>query len=82
MVDTPKRSIVLPCKAEGHPKPTIFWVKNDVKVELDENVLLTYDGSLAILSMEYENEGIYSCVAVNLFGRKVVTQKLYLAQGQ
>ena len=75
------QSVVLPCKAEGHPKPTIFWVKNDAKVQMDENVFMTFDGSLVILSMRYENEGVYSCVASNLFGRKVVTQKLYLAQG-
>ena len=81
VVDTPKKSVVLPCKAEGHPKPTIVWVRNDVKVTLDDNVLMTFDGSLVILSMQYKNEGIYSCVATNLFGRKVVTQKLYLAQG-
>jgi len=81
VVDTPKQSVVLACKAEGHPKPTIVWVRNDVKVTLDDNVLMTFDGSLVILSMQYKNEGIYSCVATNLFGRKVVTQKLYLAQG-
>ena len=81
VVNTPKQSIVLPCKAEGYPKPMIFWVKNDARVQLNNNLLLTHDGSLVILNMQFENEGIYTCVAANTFGKKIVTVKLYLAQG-
>lgn len=81
VVHIPKTSVVLPCRAEGYPKPKISWVKSDAMLQFDNNVFMAHDGSLVILSMQYENEGIYSCVAGNIFGKKVVTQKLYLGQG-
>ncbi|XP_065059670.1 peroxidasin-like [Rhopilema esculentum] len=80
-VATPEKSVLLPCKADGYPKPSIYWLKDGARVKFNERVMLSADGSLIILNMKHSDEGIYSCLAANTFGTKDVSVRLYLSQG-
>ena len=80
-VATPGKSVLLPCKADGFPKPSIYWLKDGTRVKFNERVMQSADGSLVILNMEHSDEGIYSCLVANTFGTKDVSVRLYLSQG-
>ncbi len=81
-VERPQKSLILPCKAEGIPRPTITWIKDGIEITPDQNRLFSSDGSLVILSMKIHYQGIYTCFAANNLGKVSVTSKVYLGQGR
>ncbi|KAK6109169.1 Immunoglobulin I-set domain family protein [Brugia pahangi] len=65
--------IILECKVIGKPKPEITWFKNGVKLLLENRMLqyLDSDGTirLNIMNASANDNGVYSCEAVNAFGK-------------
>ncbi len=81
-IEKPLKSLVLPCKAEGSPKPDISWIKDGRVIIADDNHFITTDGSLVVLSMKLQHQGIYTCTASNSLGKVSVSAKVYLGQGK
>ncbi|CAL4105463.1 unnamed protein product, partial [Meganyctiphanes norvegica] len=65
-------SVVIPCHAEGFPKPRITWRKN-TKVDSDNyrsigGVQVSSNGSLVLPNIQHIDEGRYLCEADNSVG--------------
>ncbi|CAJ0933472.1 unnamed protein product, partial [Mesorhabditis belari] len=61
----------LECKAEGHPTPTIKWLKGGRPLDVEEmdNLILSPRGeTLMIVKTKRADAGSYSCVAKNAAG--------------
>ncbi|KJH48745.1 immunoglobulin I-set domain protein [Dictyocaulus viviparus] len=59
----------LKCKAEGHPAPTIRWLRGGRPIEDMSNIILSPRGeTLMILKTRRADAGSYSCVAKNAAG--------------
>ncbi|XP_055372235.1 tyrosine-protein phosphatase Lar isoform X2 [Condylostylus longicornis] len=56
------------CKADGNPPPTIYWIKNQTKVDMSNPRYSLIDGSLQIENSREEDQGKYECVAENSIG--------------
>lgn len=59
-------SLLLKCKADGTPKPKITWDVFTSSIEERHSVL--DDGTLVIPSVDFEDEGNFTCIANNLYG--------------
>ncbi|GMT05475.1 hypothetical protein PENTCL1PPCAC_27649, partial [Pristionchus entomophagus] len=60
----------LECKVEGHPMPTIEWLRGGRPITDKSNFLLSPRGeSLMILKTQRSDAGQYSCVAKNAAGK-------------
>ena len=61
--------LILPCPAEGTPRPQITWFKNGQPVTGKElGLALLDDGSLEITSAQAGDSGDYRCQAENIAG--------------
>lgn len=61
--------VILPCPAEGTPRPRIVWTKNGVPLTGNEyGIVFLDDGSLEIPNAEAEDSGAYKCQAQNVAG--------------
>lgn len=71
------QNVVLPCEVSGRPRPEITWFFNDVHVA-DQNprFKVQEDGALFIESLNWDDFGIYKCVAKNRFSRDEVSTTL------
>lgn len=59
-------SLVLKCEADGNPTPKITW---DVFTSsIDERHSVLDDGTLVIPSVDFEDEGNFTCIANNSYG--------------
>ncbi|XP_053961046.1 tyrosine-protein phosphatase Lar isoform X1 [Anastrepha ludens] len=56
------------CKAIGNPTPTIYWIKNQTKVDMSNPRYSIKDGGLQIENSREEDQGKYECVAENSVG--------------
>ncbi|KAL9924781.1 tyrosine-protein phosphatase Lar isoform 5-T7 [Glossina fuscipes fuscipes] len=56
------------CKAVGNPPPTIYWIKNQTKVDMSNPRYSIKDGGLQIENSREEDQGKYECVAENSVG--------------
>ncbi|KAF8784423.1 Inactive tyrosine-protein kinase 7 like protein [Argiope bruennichi] len=59
--------LVLRCKAEGNPETQITWYRNGVRLFRNEKISLK-SNKLHITDLALEDNGIYSCKAVNDVG--------------
>nr|XP_022322237.1 hemicentin-1-like isoform X1 [Crassostrea virginica] len=58
----------LPCEAIGDPTPKIYWLFKGSPIKTGGRFNQDKAGNLFIYSLEYGNEGRYTCVAQNQFG--------------
>ena len=56
------------CKATGYPKPTIHWRKQHGVVSSRAGILPNYHHKFVITDLKLEDDGVYVCVAENVFG--------------
>ena len=81
------RDVVLPCRAEGYPVPTIVWTRDGAEVKEGEGDKYRMDsGFLTILKAGSEDQGNYTCTASNqgtdtMTGRLVVQDKTEIITG-
>jgi hypothetical protein len=87
LVASKGRDVVLPCRAEGYPVPTIIWSKDGKLVEEGDGEKYRIDsGFLKILKASTLDQGNYSCTATNqgtdtVEGRLVVQDKTEIIHG-
>ena len=63
------RSALLPCKAEGSPEPTIYWLRDVKPIDMSNPRYSFYQGgSLQITNTDLTDQGQYECVAENSLG--------------
>ncbi|XP_058426740.1 contactin-5 [Marmota monax] len=68
IIVTKDREVIIECKPEGSPKPTISWKKGDKAVRENKRIAILPDGSLRILNVSKSDEGKYVCRGENIFG--------------
>ncbi|XP_008585456.1 PREDICTED: contactin-5 [Galeopterus variegatus] len=68
IIVTKGQEVVIECKPQGSPKPTIFWKKGDKTVRENKRIAILPDGSLRVLNASKSDEGKYVCQGENIFG--------------
>ncbi|KAM9220238.1 contactin-5 [Dugong dugon] len=68
IIVTKGREVIIECKPQGSPKPTISWKKGDKAVRENKRIAILPDGSLRILNASKSDEGKYVCQGENVFG--------------
>ncbi|KAG7210321.1 hypothetical protein KM043_011860 [Ampulex compressa] len=61
-------NVTLECAANGYPKPTVFWLKDGVAIDLtslNSRYCKTAASSLVISNIQEEDDGSYQCRAEN-----------------
>ncbi|XP_075729831.1 peroxidasin isoform X2 [Rhipicephalus microplus] len=63
----------LTCKAEGQPRPDIYWTQNGADVYFGgrSDIDMLEDGTLVIRSAKEDHEGVYRCKAENAAGAAI-----------
>lgn len=71
-------SLTFRCQVRGYPVPTVLWFKDQMKLNADDHVSMTPDGELHIKDLQFSDNGVYTCEAVNELGleRKQVQVKV------
>ena len=62
----------LSCEVVGQPKPTFQWEKDSKLLQESARVTITEEGfvsTLEVTKSDFEDSGLYTCTAVNDFGR-------------
>ncbi|XP_029939526.1 hemicentin-1, partial [Salarias fasciatus] len=71
------KPVTLECEAEGHPPPSLTWLKDGVPVRDGESVRVLDRGrKIEILSATISDSGRYVCVATSVAGEKEVKYDL------
>lgn len=59
--------LILRCKAEGNPEAQISWFKNGKRLYRDERISFKKN-HMQISDVSLEDNGVYSCIAINDVG--------------
>ncbi|XP_059961217.1 contactin-5 [Mesoplodon densirostris] len=68
IIITKGQEVIIECKPQGSPKPTITWKKGEKAVRENKRIAILPDGSLRILNTSKSDEGEYVCQGENVFG--------------
>ncbi|CAH8660274.1 unnamed protein product [Heterobilharzia americana] len=60
--------VTMECMAEGQPKPVITWYKDKQSVPLHGHRSVVNNGSLRIVGVSSDDDGLYHCVASSSLG--------------
>jgi hemicentin len=60
--------VLLPCEADGVPKPEILWKLNENILKNDHKYVIFDNGTLGIDSLMESDGSVYECHAVNVVG--------------
>lgn len=67
------KSLILECEAEGHPPPSLTWLKDGSPVAARENLRVLEQGrKIEILSALPSDAGRYVCVATSVAGEREI----------
>lgn len=67
------KSLILKCEAEGHPPPSLTWLKDGSPVAARENLRVLEQGrKIEILSALPSDAGRYVCVATSVAGAREI----------
>ncbi|KAF8561358.1 hypothetical protein P879_00953, partial [Paragonimus westermani] len=72
--------VTMECLAEGEPQPSITWYKNQNSVQMDETHSLVNNGSLRIVGVSVDDDGLYHCVASSSLGEDFSPSATLLVQ--
>ncbi|CAI9600922.1 unnamed protein product, partial [Staurois parvus] len=61
-------TLVLECRVDGIPLPTITWFKNGYEIQPASGITLLYNENLIIERVKKDDEGLYTCQAINEMG--------------
>ncbi|KRZ38331.1 Muscle M-line assembly protein unc-89 [Trichinella pseudospiralis] len=71
---------VLMCTAKGHPKPEIYWYKNDQQIQEDEHFQIRRESDgrqkLIIVETVVDDQAKYTCEAINTVGKSTTETTL------
>ncbi|XP_073518256.1 contactin-5 [Phyllobates terribilis] len=73
IIITKGKEVVMECKPQASPKPTISWMKGDRAVRQNKRIAVLPDGTLRILNASKSDEGKYTCRGENVFGSAEIT---------
>ncbi|XP_059061700.1 hemicentin-2-like [Achroia grisella] len=60
--------VELRCEIDSYPEPSLIWYHNGTKITSNENIVIYDDNTaIAILKVDFEDLGAYSCEANNGF---------------
>ncbi|XP_063004969.1 contactin-5 isoform X2 [Melospiza melodia melodia] len=76
IIVTKGQEVVIECKPEASPKPTITWKKGDKVLRQSKRITILPHGSLRILNASKSDEGRYLCQGVNVFGSAEIIASL------
>lgn len=67
------KSLMLTCEAEGHPPPSLTWLKDGSPVTAKDNLRVLEQGrKIEIISALPSDAGRYACVASSIAGEKEI----------
>ncbi|KAI7799480.1 hemicentin-1 isoform X1 [Triplophysa rosa] len=67
------KSLMLTCEAEGHPPPSLTWLKDGSPVTAKDNLRVLEQGrKIEIISALPSDAGRYACVATSVAGEKEI----------
>ena len=61
----------MPCEVSADPKAKIYWLKDNLPVDLNSRYSLYNGASLQILKAEESDNGLFECVAENIHGTAI-----------
>ncbi|XP_063930997.1 peroxidasin isoform X2 [Zophobas morio] len=62
-------TVIFTCKVTGDPKPSIFWMRNDEEIKMNnDKYTIMENGSLRIKNTDDNDRGHYECMAKNSDG--------------
>ena len=73
------KSVTLLCPTKGVPKPRIFWYKDAIELEANDEITFGPNGELILEDVRIEDAGRYTCVAENEFGRDKMSTMVNVA---
>ncbi|XP_054020520.1 contactin-5 isoform X2 [Dryobates pubescens] len=76
IIITKGQEVVIECKPQASPKPTITWKKGDKALRESKRVTILPHGSLRIVNASKSDEGRYLCQGVNVFGSAEIIASL------
>ncbi|XP_067377843.1 hemicentin-1 isoform X1 [Channa argus] len=64
-----KSKVIIPCPAEGSPRPRVQWFKNGLEIHPEQSEFtVARDGALVISTVSASHSGDFKCVATNEAG--------------
>nr|XP_015214260.1 PREDICTED: myosin light chain kinase, smooth muscle isoform X1 [Lepisosteus oculatus]XP_015214261.1 PREDICTED: myosin light chain kinase, smooth muscle isoform X1 [Lepisosteus oculatus] len=76
------QDFVLQCTVEGKPLPQISWLLNDKTIQYAHSSFENGVAKLTVQDALPEDDGMYSCVAENSYGRAVCSAKVFIKEKQ
>ncbi|CAM4349016.1 contactin-5 isoform X1 [Caretta caretta] len=80
LIITRGQEVVIECKPQASPKPTITWKKGDKAVRGNKRITVLPDGSLQILNASKSDEGRYLCQGENVFGSAETVASVFVKE--
>ncbi|KAM9321459.1 contactin-5 [Gastrophryne carolinensis] len=80
IIITKGKEVIMECKPQASPKPTISWMKGDRAVRQNKRIAVLPDGSLRILNASKSDEGKYTCRGENIFGSAEIIATLSVTE--
>uniref|UniRef100_A0A674K6G6 Contactin-5 n=1 Tax=Terrapene triunguis TaxID=2587831 RepID=A0A674K6G6_9SAUR len=80
IIITRGQEVVIECKPQASPKPTITWKKGDKAVRENKRITVLPDGSLQILNASKSDEGRYLCQGENVFGSAETVASVFVKE--
>ncbi|XP_053163194.1 contactin-5 isoform X2 [Hemicordylus capensis] len=80
IIITKGQEVVIECKPQASPKPTITWKKGSKAVRENKRITVLPDGSLRILNASISDEGRYVCLGENMFGSAEKAASLFVKE--
>ncbi|KAM9743449.1 hemicentin-1 [Menidia menidia] len=69
MEKTAKSKVIIPCRAEGSPRPKVRWFKNGLEIHSEQaEFSVARDGALVISTASASHSGDFKCVVTNEAG--------------
>uniref|UniRef100_A0A8C8E194 receptor protein-tyrosine kinase n=1 Tax=Oryzias sinensis TaxID=183150 RepID=A0A8C8E194_9TELE len=72
-------SLTLSCPSRGVPPPTITWYKDEQLLQLGSGIVIAKDGSLHIDRITTEDQGLYTCQAINERGSAETSAHIWVS---
>ncbi|XP_058805434.1 neural/ectodermal development factor IMP-L2 isoform X2 [Phymastichus coffea] len=72
-------TVVLPCEAQGKPRPHVYWLDGEGNPLLDPRFVVQPNGNLVIANIRWQDMDGYKCVAKSSLGEAEAITFLYPA---
>jgi len=77
------RNVELRClPPEGVPPPRVYWLRNNVPIEPDNNMIVSSEGNLLIGQARLQDTANYTCVAENVAAKRLSDPALLTVYGE